>query len=664
MANVDVSTLHLKVVSTGLKEGRKDLSLLNRQAARSDKVVARLKKQFLGLAGLIGGVVSAAAGFDKFVSVNREFERLQASLITVTGNLQAAQGAFRFVSDFAKETPYDLNQSTQAFIKLSNFGLNATKRSLKSYGDTAASMGKSLDQMIEAVADATVGEFERLKEFGIKAKTEGDRVKFTFRGVTTEVAKSSGEIEDYLISLGELNFSDGMMRQMDTIGGLISNLEDQWDLFFVHLSKLGLGDALKGAIKLMIDAMEGLNRYLKKDAIVGLGGFKDQIIALGAELDDLLLPIRNNFIRLYNFVNDNFGGILRALREMLSVFIKHIVEAIRYFPQNIAALKGIITAVMKGIYATILLFAVNFVDSLKQKFKLIFEFLKVIGDKVKSLLTFETDYDAVIHLQAALSTYQAEQIQREAELLEGQKRINEATREQIKLTLLDREASILAFEEKQKMRADDLIYKQYEEEQSFKKYEREQTALKEARRVEKEEKKIQDERLTNTANFFGNLSTIASIAGTKQSEVAKRLAIIQTTIDTYKSAMAAYSSLAGIPYVGPALGAAAAAAAIAMGLAQVQAIKSTSYAGAYDRGGGIPAGKYGLVGERGPELVKGPASVISRTETSKAMNQGKPVSIMNFFDPEEFRIKVREEIAKNREVIVNIIQESHAERTA
>ena len=35
-------------------------------------------------------------------------------------------------------------------------------------------MGKSLNQMIEAVADATTGEFERLKEFGIKARTHGE----------------------------------------------------------------------------------------------------------------------------------------------------------------------------------------------------------------------------------------------------------------------------------------------------------------------------------------------------------------------------------------------------------------------------------------------------------------------------------------------------------
>lgn len=37
----------------------------------------------------------------------------------------------------------------------------------------------------------------------------------------------------------------------------------------------------------------------------------------------------------------------------------------------------------------------------------------------------------------------------------------------------------------------------------------------------------------------------------------------------------------------------------------------------YDSGGFIPSGKLGIVGERGPELVKGPANITSRLKTAK-----------------------------------------------
>lgn len=56
----------------------------------------------------------------------------------------------------------------------------------------------------------------------------------------------------------------------------------------------------------------------------------------------------------------------------------------------------------------------------------------------------------------------------------------------------------------------------------------------------------------------------------------KILAISQAVVDTYKGANEAYTAMASIPYVGPALGIAAAAAAIASGIANVMAIKRES----------------------------------------------------------------------------------------
>ena len=82
---------------------------------------------------------------------------------------------------------------------------------MQNYGDTSATLGKDLSQMIEAVADAATGEFERLKEFGIKAKNQGDTISFTFRGVTENVKNNATEIENYLIKLGQVNF-DGAMK--------------------------------------------------------------------------------------------------------------------------------------------------------------------------------------------------------------------------------------------------------------------------------------------------------------------------------------------------------------------------------------------------------------------------------------------------------------------
>lgn len=47
----------------------------------------------------------------------------------------------------------------------------------------------------------------------------------------------------------------------------------------------------------------------------------------------------------------------------------------------------------------------------------------------------------------------------------------------------------------------------------------------------------------------------------------------------------------------------------------------------HDKGGTIPAGQYGIVGEIGPELVRGPASVTSRKDTAELLNRSGDVTV-------------------------------------
>lgn len=66
----------------------------------------------------------------------------------------------------------------------------------------------------------------------------------------------------------------------------------------------------------------------------------------------------------------------------------------------------------------------------------------------------------------------------------------------------------------------------------------------------------------------------AQIVG-EETALGKAMAVSAAMIDTYKSANSAYAAMAGIPIVGPALGAAAAAAAVMSGIANVKAILAT-----------------------------------------------------------------------------------------
>jgi len=88
---------------------------------------------------------------------------------------------------------------------------------------------------------------------------------------------------------------------------------------------------------------------------------------------------------------------------------------------------------------------------------------------------------------------------------------------------------------------------------------------------------------------LGQVSNLMQSENKKQFEIGKKAAIAQTIISTYTSAVEAFKALAGIPVVGPALGATAAAAAVTFGLSQVSAIKSQSFGGGTASVGVFPA---------------------------------------------------------------------------
>ena len=132
--------------------------------------------------------------------------------------------------------------------------------------------------------------------------------------------------------------------------------------------------------------------------------------------------------------------------------------------------------------------------------------------------------------------------------------------------------------------------------------------------VVKHAKMSSDQQLGIASQTAGNMVQILG----EETEAGKAMAIVQATIDTFKGAQSAYASMAGIPVVGPVLGAVAAAAAVAMGLKNIQAIRSASSGGgggggsAGGGGGAAPtvprttvsSGAFSLEGGQEPEAVK------------------------------------------------------------
>ena len=289
LGSTDTAVVEL-VLTVGDKEYRQKLGEdgnLLKKFGSDAKTAGDGATSFIGrLTAMRGAVASlggalAAAKIGSFVyDTAKSFESLNAQLITSEKTQARAQIAFERIREFAANTPYELEQVTQAYIKLRNLGLDPSTKALTAYGNIAGGLSKSLDQVIEAVADASTFQFERLRDFGISARQQGDQVKFTFAGVTTTVAKNAEEITRYLQSIGEVNFAGGMERQAKTLEGVSSNLGDS---FAALASKVDSKAGFTGAIK---SAMQLLTQFTNQLAGVprSIADIDDQIAALTSKM--------------------------------------------------------------------------------------------------------------------------------------------------------------------------------------------------------------------------------------------------------------------------------------------------------------------------------------------------------------------------------------------
>ena len=229
----------------------------------SSTASSAFKTAGLALAGAFS--VGAFLSFGKEVlSVTAEFEKFGAVLGNTLGSDALAKLKLQEISDFAAKTPFSVNELTDSFIKLANQGFRPTGDEMRSLGDLASSTGKSFNQLAEAILDAQTGEFERLKEFGIRAQSSGDQVIFTFKGVQTTVDKSSEAIRNYVTSLGNAEGVSGSMAIIsETLTGKISNLGDSYDQMLISVGSNTSG-VFTGVIDIISQAINSVTQFNKE----------------------------------------------------------------------------------------------------------------------------------------------------------------------------------------------------------------------------------------------------------------------------------------------------------------------------------------------------------------------------------------------------------------
>ena len=135
------------------------------------------------------------------------------------------------------------------------------------------------------------------------------------------------------------------------------------------------------------------------------------------------------------------------------------------------------------------------------------------------------------------------------------------------------------------------------------------------------EKKKKAAQLNSLSQLAGN---IAGAFG-KNTKVGKAAASAQIAIDTYKGAMAAFASMQSIPFVGPALGVAAAAAVAVQGAKSIKDVWAVKSGLPGDGGGGGTTSVNAAVTAQATNVT---GSLVSRT-SSETNQQSQQTAVSN-----------------------------------
>ena len=256
----------------GLDNASKEISKFNTNTNNAAKNTEKDFDAIGSTASKVGGIVAGAFAVGSIVNFGRgviaatsEFQKFEAVLSNTLGSSSAAQLALSQIQEFAATTPFQINELTGAFVKLANQGFTPNITQMRLLGDLASSTGKSFDQLAEAILDAQTGEFERLKEFGVRAAVAGDQVTFTFKGIKTQVDNTSEAIRGYVLSLGAAEGVSGSMEKISgTLGGRISNVQDSFTQLQTTIGQIN-GGVLFGFVGLLQKALSYFNEIINLD---------------------------------------------------------------------------------------------------------------------------------------------------------------------------------------------------------------------------------------------------------------------------------------------------------------------------------------------------------------------------------------------------------------
>lgn len=250
----------IKKINNSFNKFDSNVKNASESVSRSFKSMESSAQSFGNIAKTIAGGIGFSLIAKDILDTNRSMEALRAQLKAIEGSGRGAERTFKFISDFAVNTPFEIQGLTETYIKLQNFGIEPTQKVMQALTDQAAKLGGSqetLSGITLALGQAyskgklQAEEMNQLIERGVPVYKLLAEVTGESTAAIQEMAKdgkiSADIIDQFIEKMGQLA-SGSNIAAMDTLNGKISNLSDSWHRF----QDLLLNDKSEGIIKTIV----------------------------------------------------------------------------------------------------------------------------------------------------------------------------------------------------------------------------------------------------------------------------------------------------------------------------------------------------------------------------------------------------------------------------
>ncbi|WP_429167872.1 tape measure protein [Aeromonas rivipollensis] len=253
--------------------------------------IGSLTGRLVALAGTWFGIQTLTTQLMAMFQTGDQAERLNVQLKAVMGSIAGGKEASAWIQDFAKNTPLQLDEVTQVFVRLKAFGIDPMNGAMQGIVDQAFKLGGGFEE-VQGISLA-------LGQAWAKQKLQGEEIlQLIERGVPVwqlleqVTGKNTAELQK-LSEAGKLGrdtiqalmneiaaqSSGAAANNMSLLSGLISNAQDNLAKFYRMVADNGALTWLKNQLAQLnaeFDAMaqDGrLQAWAKRlsDGIVGLG---------------------------------------------------------------------------------------------------------------------------------------------------------------------------------------------------------------------------------------------------------------------------------------------------------------------------------------------------------------------------------------------------------